>query len=314
MKSYIYDRTFKKTVSSDENLLKKYINEISRFELLSKEDEMEIGKRIFSLKQQIKDLKNNSDKSKLTNEDIQLCSQEIVFLRQKMTNSNLRLVVSIAKRYVNRGLGLIDLISEGNIGLIEAVDHYDFSKGCKFSTYGTWWIKQAIMKAISNKSRSIRLPDHINQKLIKYNTAKNYAFEKKQRTPNISEISEIMNMETEQLKLILMHTQNTRSLDDLVDDDSTLMDIIPDINSPQPFENANYQNLSRIISRELNQLTEREMSIILCRFGFNGNGCMTLEETGRELGLTRERVRQIQVVALNKLRKKKSIKDFEKFY
>lgn len=296
----------------DINLLNKYFKEISKYELLTKDEELEIGKKISKLKGNIKEFQDsNITKSKI---DIKSCEQEIIYLKQKLSQSNLRLVVSIAKKYTNKGLSLLDLISEGNIGLLDAIDHYDYSKGCRFSTYGTWWIRQSILIAINNKSRTIRLPLHINNNLMNYNSIKKYMFNKLQRQPSQHEICDVMNISIDKLNTILTQTQRTSSLFATNDDDKCLLDVTPDNRNIEPFDFASNNHINEQIKLALNHLTEREKKIIILRFGLNGDKSMTLNETGNQLGITRERVRQIQVVATNKLRKLKVIKDMYGVY
>jgi len=283
-----------------------YFRQISRFPLLTLQEEQIIGEKIISLRSKLKQLE--SDKNK--NKDID-CSKEkealdkaLLHYKNSMINANLRLVVSIAKNYQHRGLSLLDLIDEGNIGLIEAVERFDYTRGCRFSTYGTWWIRQAIIKSIGDKGRVIRIPIHM------LNTIKKCYYVAKQltqdlgRDPNEQELSEYLDVPVSKVKEIVKLSQETTSLDTIVDDGNLtrLADLIKDDARAEPFEMVFSMTLQETIGGILSQLSEREMRIIQLRFGLTGENPLTLEETGKYLGITRERVRQIQEKAVWKLR------------
>jgi RNA polymerase primary sigma factor len=284
-----------------------YFKQISRFPLLTVQEEQKIGERIVSIRTEIgrfeASQEGNKDSLSYKKEKAALDSS-LLFYKNKMINSNLRLVVSIAKNYQHRGLSLLDLIDEGNIGLIEAVERFDYTRGCRFSTYGTWWIRQAIIKSIADKGRVIRIPIHM------LNTIKKCYFVAKQltqdlgRDPSDQELSEYLGVPVSKVKEIVKLSQETTSLDTIVDDGNLtrLADLIKDDSMEEPFEKVFSMTLQETMEDILSHLSEREMKIIQLRFGLAGEGPLTLEETGKLLGITRERVRQIQEKATFKLR------------
>jgi RNA polymerase primary sigma factor len=285
-----------------------YFKQISKFPLLTVQEEQRIGEKIVTLRKEIENLdtafshEDGSDAA-YRRERARL-EETLLFHKNKMISSNLRLVVSIAKNYQHRGLSLLDLIDEGNIGLIEAVERFDYTRGCRFSTYGTWWIRQAIIKSIADKGRVIRIPIHM------LNTIKKCYFVAKQltqdlgRDPSDEELSDYLNLPLSKVKEIVKLSQETTSLDTIVDDGNftRLADLIKDENMAEPFEMVFSMTLQETMEDILSHLSEREMKIIQLRFGLAGEGPLTLEETGKLLGITRERVRQIQEKATFKLR------------
>ena len=286
-----------------------YFRQISRFPLLTLQEEQNIGEKIISLRSKIKELESEKKKKKepsAEDNDSEKAALDSALLHYKniMINSNLRLVVSIAKNYQHRGLSLLDLIDEGNIGLIEAVERFDYTRGCRFSTYGTWWIRHAIIKSIADKGRVIRIPIHM------LNTIKKCYYVAKQltqdlgRDPNENELSEYLGVPVSKIKEIVKLSQETTSLDTIVDDGNLtcLADLIKDDARAEPFEMVFSMTLQETMGGILSQLSEREMKIIQLRFGLTGENPLTLEETGKYLGITRERVRQIQEKAIWKLR------------
>jgi RNA polymerase primary sigma factor len=289
-----------------------YFKQISKFPLLTVQEEQRIGEKIVTLRQEIKDLDaayspedgTDSDTGAAYRRERARLDSSLLFHKNKMISSNLRLVVSIAKNYQHRGLSLLDLIDEGNIGLIEAVERFDYTRGCRFSTYGTWWIRQAIIKSIADKGRVIRIPIHM------LNTIKKCYFVAKQltqdlgRDPSDEELSDYLNLPLSKVKEIVKLSQETTSLDTIVDDGNftRLADLIKDDNMAEPFETVFSMTLQETMQDILSYLSEREMKIIQLRFGLAGEGPLTLEETGKLLGITRERVRQIQEKATFKLR------------
>ena len=283
-----------------------YFRQISRFPLLTLQEEQIIGEKIISLRAKLKQLESDKNKNKNTDYSKEKTALDGALLHYKnsMINANLRLVVSIAKNYQHRGLSLLDLIDEGNIGLIEAVERFDYTRGCRFSTYGTWWIRQAIIKSIGDKGRVIRIPIHM------LNTIKKCYYVAKQltqdlgRDPSEEELSEYLDVPVSKVKEIVKLSQETTSLDTIVDDGNLtrLADLIKDDARAEPFEMVFSMTLQETIGGILSQLSEREMRIIQLRFGLTGENPLTLEETGKYLGITRERVRQIQEKAVWKLR------------
>lgn len=265
-----------------------YLKEIGRIPLLTAKEEVDLAQRI----------EKNSKAA-----------------RKKLTESNLRLVVSIAKKYVGRGLTLLDLIQEGNQGLIRAVEKYDWRKGYKFSTYATWWIRQAITRAIADQARTIRIPVHMVETINKLIRTSRKMMQDLGREPTAEEIGKVMELSPNRVREIFKIAQDTTSLATPIgdDEDSLLGDFIPDETQPQPYDQASKQLLKENIDEVLDTLSPREANVLKMRFGLDGHHPMTLEEVGREFGVTRERIRQIEAKALRKLKhpsRRKKLQDY----
>ncbi|MBX6334765.1 RNA polymerase sigma factor RpoD [Candidatus Saccharibacteria bacterium] len=258
-----------------------YLREIGKIPLLSPEEELELAKRVAKGDKEAKD---------------------------KMAEANMRLVVSIAKRYVGRGLDLLDLIQEGNTGLLRAVEKFDPDKGFKFSTYATWWIRQAITRAIADQARTIRIPVHMVETINKLLRTQRRLTQELNREPTNEEIAAAMDIDVDKVEHIMKIKQDISSLDASIRDDeeeSVLADFIEDEDTISPEESATNQLLKEQVKEMLSILTEREQKIIRLRFGLEDGKQHTLEEVGQEFSVTRERIRQIEAKALAKLRKHK---------
>lgn len=303
--------------SKETDPLALYLKQISRYPLLTGEEELQIGELIQRERSMIQALQAEFEAGAMDDEAYRKeklrSDKELIATKNRMISSNLRLVVSIAKNYQHRGLSLLDLIDEGNIGLIEAVERFDYTRGCRFSTYGTWWIRQAIIKSLADKGRVIRIPIHM------LNTIKKCYFVAKQltqelgRDPNADELADKLGMDPRKVKEIMKLSQETASLDTTVDEDNVthLSDLIKDESVAEPFEEVFSMALQDTLSSVLKNLSQREITIIQLRYGLNGEGPRTLEETGKLLGITRERVRQIQEKAIQKLKELQELSEYQ---
>ncbi len=306
-----------KETSIDIDPLALYLKQIAIYPLLSRDEESELGKNIQTIKGEISTLEKNYEYNKIKHEkylpELKKLKDNFIKYREKMITSNLRLVVSIAKKFQYRGLNLLDLIDEGNIGLIEAVERFDYTRNCRFSTYGSWWIQQAVLKAIADKGRTIRIPVHVLSSVQKCHSVIKYLTGQYNRDPEIYEIAEYMNISTDKVEIYLSYGNEITSLDTSIDDDNTtsLADLVNDNQYTQPFENAFSITLKDILDSSLSELSPREKSIIKLRYGLSGECPQTLEEIGNVMGITRERVRQIQNKCINNLRSFKEIRELE---
>lgn len=265
-----------------------YLKEIGKVPLLSAEEEVELAKRI----------EQNDQNAK-----------------KRLAEANLRLVVSIAKRYVGRGMLFLDLIQEGNLGLLKAVEKFDYTKGYKFSTYATWWIRQAITRAIADQARTIRIPVHMVETINKLIRVSRQLLQELGREPLPEEVAKEMDMDVERVREIMKIAQEPVSLETPIgeEEDSHLGDFIPDEDAPAPAEAAAYTMLREQLMDVLDTLTPREEKVLRLRFGLDDGRARTLEEVGKEFKVTRERIRQIEAKALRKLRhpsRSKKLKDY----
>lgn len=281
------DATLPKGIAVDDPV-RMYLKEIGKVPLLSAEEEIELAKR----------MENGDEEAK-----------------KRLCEANLRLVVSIAKRYVGRGMLFLDLIQEGNLGLIKAVDKFDYRKGYKFSTYATWWIRQAITRSIADQARTIRIPVHMVETINKLIRVSRQLLQTYGREPTPDEIAKEMGISVEKVREIQKIAQEPVSLETPIgeEEDSHLGDFIPDDDVPAPAEAAAFSMLKEQLVEVLNTLTEREQKVLKLRFGLEDGRSRTLEEVGKEFDVTRERIRQIEAKALRKLRhpsRSKKLKDY----
>ena len=268
--------------------VKVYLKEIGRVPLLTPEEEIDLAIRI-----------SNGDEA----------------AKKRLSEANLRLVVSIAKRYLGRGMQFLDLIQEGNLGLIKAVEKFDYTKGFKFSTYATWWIRQAITRAIADQARTIRIPVHMVETINKVKKVSSQLLHVNGHEPSAEEISQELDMPVDKVREIMRVAQEPVSLETPIgeEEDSHLGDFIPDDDAPAPADAASHTLLKEQLSEVLDTLTPREEKVLRLRFGLEDGRSRTLEEVGKEFNVTRERIRQIEAKALRKLRhpsRSKKLKDF----
>jgi RNA polymerase primary sigma factor len=281
-----------------------YLQQIGETDLLTMQGEVDLSKRIELGKFAQERLNEESHLTSAERRSLQELVEDGERARAHLIQANLRLVVSVAKRYVGRGMSFLDLIQEGNIGLMKATDKFDYKRGFKFSTYATWWIRQAITRSISDQSRTIRLPVHVGETINRVRKTSHRLQQIYEREPTAEEIGRAMDMTDEKVRQVLDVSRHPISLEAPVgqDGEAFLGDFIEDSALPPPVELASHQLLKMQIAEALDKLSERERRIIVLRFGLEDGRFRTLEEVGREFGITRERIRQIEAKALRKLR------------
>ncbi len=287
-----------------------YLKEIGRVPLLTAQQEVDLAKRIEAGTQAAERLADLAAAEELAAFDpgerrhLERLARDGERAKSELTQANLRLVVSIAKRYVGRGMQLLDLVQEGNLGLMRAVEKFDYTKGFKFSTYATWWIRQAITRAIADQARTIRIPVHMVESINKVHRVQRQMLQDLERDPTIEELAEATDLTPARVREILRISQDPLSLDSPVgeEDDSNLADFIEDQNTEAPAEVAARMMLNNAVLEALDELSEREKQVVRLRFGLDDGQARTLEEVGKEFGVTRERIRQIESKTLAKLR------------
>ena len=278
------------SIAKEDDILQMYLKDIGKIKLLNSKDEKILGKEI----------KEGKD-------------QQALIAKRKLVQANLRLVVSIAKKFIGQGVLFMDLVQEGSIGLIKAAEKFDYSKNCKFSTYATWWIKQTIMRAIANNSKTIRIPIHMADKIRRYKKVYSELAFKLGREPSDTEIAQKMELSVKNIQSIKRALiKEPISLETPVTDDLCVGDYIEDKSYNSPDTHVKNANLESSIAGLLNVLTDREKSIITCRFGINGETPLTLEQLGQKLGYSKERIRQLEDLAIKKMRQQEILhfKDF----
>jgi len=300
-------------IQEEADVLSIYLKQISSYPLLSRKEELSTGRKIKKLKQSLVSLHKKREENRIEEKEYSIkrtiLEKKLNEHKNKMITSNLRLVVSIARQYQNKGLNLLDLIDEGNIGLMEAVDKFDYTKECRFSTYGTWWVQQSIIKSIAEKGKTIRLPVHILNSLRQYFSARKYLIQKLGRNPTSLEIADYMGISPDKIRTLINLSTEATSLDVVVDNDSqtSLLNLIKSEGYIEPYEGVVINELRDRVNNLLCSLTKREMEIIRLRYGLSEEGPLTLDRIGNRFGITRERVRQIQNRAIDKLRRLESI-------
>lgn len=312
---------------SVEDPVRMYLKEIGKVPLLSADEEIELAQKMEAgsvavekiplLKERLAETGDEQEKEEIQAEikALQLDGDRGSDAKKRLAEANLRLVVSIAKRYVGRGMLFLDLIQEGNLGLIKAVEKFDYRKGYKFSTYATWWIRQAITRAIADQARTIRIPVHMVETINKLIRVSRQLLQELGREPTPEEIAEEMKMPVERVREILKISQEPVSLETPIgeEEDSHLGDFIKDDNVPVPADAATFTLLKEQLEEVLGTLTEREQKVLTLRFGLEDGRARTLEEVGKEFNVTRERIRQIEAKALRKLRhpsRSRKLKDY----
>ena len=314
-KEELEDLSVPEGINIDDHV-KMYLKEIGKVNLLTPEEELSLAKRMAdgeTAKEQLEEIGENIDEDSKKQIDLLIADGEKA--KKSLAEANLRLVVSIAKRYVGKGMFFLDLIQEGNLGLMKAVDKFDYHKGYKFSTYATWWIRQAITRAIADQARTIRIPVHMVETIHKVSRLNRQYLQDHGREATPDEIAEMMNINPDKVREIMKISLDPVSLETPIgeEEDSHLGDFIEDVDSPAPAEAASYTLLREQLNEVLHTLTPREEHVLKLRFGLDDGRTRTLEEVGKVFNITRERIRQIEAKALRKLRhpsRSKRLKDY----
>jgi RNA polymerase primary sigma factor len=304
------ERLAESRASGSADPVRMYLKEIGRVPLLTGSEEVELAKRIEAgalVDERLAELTATGEVAGLEFSErrkLERLSRDGDHAKAELIEANLRLVVSIAKRYVGRGMQLLDLIQEGNLGLMRAVEKFDYTKGFKFSTYATWWIRQAITRAIADQARTIRIPVHMVESINKVHRVQRTMLQELEREPTVEELADKVDMTPARVREILRISQDPLSLDSPVgeEDDSNLADFIEDAQADAPAEIAARMMLNSAVLEALGELNEREQQVVRLRFGLEDGQARTLEEVGKEFGVTRERIRQIESKTLAKLR------------
>lgn len=307
------------TVNTDDPV-KMYLKDIGKIPLINQEEEVRLAKIIETGKVATEQIEYYNDgELDLSPEDLKQLEELVLDAadaKNKLVEANYRLVVSIAKRYTNRGLAFLDLIQDGNMGLMRAVDKFDYEKGFKFSTYATWWIRQAITRAIADKSRTIRIPVHMVENINKMYRVTQELTQELSRTPSAEEIAEKLDTTTDKVEYMQKIAREPLSLETKVgvEEDTSLIDFVSDEHNDTPHENLLKEMLLNALDETLETLTDREERVLRLRYGLIGGKAHTLEEVGREFGVTRERIRQIEAKAMRKLRHPSRQEKLREFY
>lgn len=299
----LYEKISDQTGIIADDTISLYLNEMDRVPLLSKEEEVSLAKRMEAgraAREKMLDYDPDSTEFKELTEDVKKGKEA----REHLIKANIRLVVNIAKKYRRYSSSFLDLIQAGNVGLIRAVDKFDYNRGNRFSTYATWWIRRSVLRHLNQKERTIRLPNYLSTRIRKIHRVRKELMTKLSRTPTNEEIGEKVDMSAKEVERLLGYAQRSVSLDQPIGEDgeSDLQSYIENKNAPNPFTEVRQNLMTEDVMDALNDLTDREAKILILRYGLNGSRKHTLKELGAIFGITRERIRQIQKDALRKLR------------